>query len=224
MYDKQKYDKLIDIYASDLDRLRQLEDLHKKKVHLMELKNEKNYCKPYIIDFAGTPNAGIDTTITMMTDFFKNYGYDVVNIKENNNTIKEMEKIMYIAKNHDLVFINRGVLDGYIKYIVNCEGNNKNFYLACRKFLKDIDKIVVMRCDPMVAAKRKYFNTLALEPNFDLFPENIKNYNEALTKGMMPLYDIIKDTYMLDTTKLDKTDAAIKVCDNILGGYKQKML
>ena len=42
MYDKQKYDKLINIYASDLDRLRQLEDLHKKKVHLMELKNEKN--------------------------------------------------------------------------------------------------------------------------------------------------------------------------------------
>ena len=134
MYDKQKYDKLIDIYASDLDRLRQLEDLHKKKVHLMELKNEKNYCKPYIIDFAGTPNAGIDSTITMMTDFFQNYGFDVANIKENNITIKEMEKIMYIAKSHDLVFINRGILDGYVKYIINCEGNNKNFYLACKKF------------------------------------------------------------------------------------------
>lgn len=223
MYDKQSYDKLIDIYASDLDRLRELEELHKKKVQLMKLKSEANYYKPYIIDFAGTPNAGIATTINMMTDFFKNCGYDVVNIQENNNTIKDMEKIMYIAKNHELVFINRGVLDGYVKYIVNSEGNNKNFYLACRKFLKEIDKVVVMKCDPVTAARRKYFNSITLEPDFNLFPENIKKYNEALTKGMLPLYDIIKDTYMIDTTNLDKTDTAIKVCNNILGGYRQKI-
>ena len=222
---KGEYDKLIDVYASDLDRLRRLEELHKQRNNIIKLKYENGYNGPYIVDFAGTPKAGVTTTIGLVEDFLKTGGFNVKTINEENEKIKDLEKIMYIAKNgeYDFVFLDKGFLDSAAKYIMNHENDNKLYFLALKKHLKEIDKIVNLKCDPMEAARREYFNRLTLNPDFNLFPDKIEKYNESIFKAMLPFYEYVWDTLNIDTTKKDKMNVAMTTCEVLLNGYKTKI-
>lgn len=221
---KGEYDKLIDVYAKDLDRLRRLEELHKQRNNIIKLKYENGYNEPYIVDFAGTPKAGVTTTIQIIEDFLKTGGFNVKTIKEENEKIKDLEKIMYIAKNgeYDFVFLDKGFLDSAAKHMMN-SNDNKLFFLAMKKYLKDINKIINLKCDPMEAARREYFNRLTLNPDFNLFPDEIDKFNQNIFKAMLPFYEYVWDTLNIDTTKKDKMNVAMITCEVLLNSYQNKI-
>ena len=221
---KGEYDKLIDVYAKDLDRLRRLEELHKQRNNIIKLKYENGYNEPYIVDFAGTPKAGVTTTIQIVEDFLKTGGFNVKTIKEENEKIKDLEKIMYIAKNgeYDFVFLDKGFLDSAAKHMMN-SNDNKLFFLAMKKYLKDINKIINLKCDPMEAARREYFNRLTLNPDFNLFPDEIDKFNQNIFKAMLPFYEYVWDTLNKKEKKKDKMNVAMTTCEVLLNSYQNKI-
>ncbi|MDD4406858.1 MAG: HD domain-containing protein [Bacilli bacterium] len=124
------------IFDGNSKLLSDLRDLHIKKHKLLNLKNEIQIHKPYVVEFSGTPRTGKTTLINNLNDFFEKGGFNSKIIEEfvsseyynkvikpfnKNRTTFEINRLIMkeivklankeIISNKDIVIFDRGIYD-----------------------------------------------------------------------------------------------------------------
>lgn len=131
----------------------------------------------------------------------------------------------------EIVLIDRSINDRQIwNYRAYTSGNiRKDAYLELReeysKYSKGIiDFLVCTYADPLVATKRDYTSSLALEERRFLNEDNIRSYNDSLMGVMDLLEKNVDDTCFIDTTAISPRDTSVQVATNILPAIRKKYI
>lgn len=105
------------IFKDNTQQLINLRELHIKKYELLNLKNELQINKPYLVEFTGTPRTGKTTLINNIKDYFEKGSFNI-------NVIEEF------------------VSSEYYKNVIKPFNENKTNYEVNRLIMKEINKIV----------------------------------------------------------------------------------
>ena len=159
----------------------------------------------------------------------KDMGVGERNIFIAEEVYKQLEDSIHSFK--DIILIDRSLNDrqiwNYRRLLSGDIKEEKYLYLRDRyqkASKEDIDFLVITYADPIVALKRDYVSSLALEKRSFLNYDNIHLFNQSLD-SLKDLFEESVDSYMLvDTSDMSMNDVSLCVASEILPVMKKKYI
>ena len=159
----------------------------------------------------------------------KDMGVGERNIFIAEEVYKQLEDSIHSFK--DIILIDRSLNDrqiwNYRRLLSGDIKEEKYLYLRDRyqkASKEDIDFLVITYADPIVALKRDYVSSLALEKRSFLNYDNIHLFNQSLD-SLKDLFEESVDSYMLvDTSDMSMNDVSLRVASEILPVMRKKYI
>ena len=159
----------------------------------------------------------------------KDMGVGERNIFIAEEVYKQLEDSIHSFK--DIILIDRSLNDrqiwNYRRLLSGDIKEEKYLYLRDRyqkASKEDIDFLVITYADPIVALKRDYVSSLALEKRSFLNYDNIHLFNQSLD-SLKDLFEESVDSYMLvDTSDMSMNDVSLCVASEILPVMRKKYI
>ena len=159
----------------------------------------------------------------------KDMGVGERNIFIAEEVYKQLEDSIHSFK--DIILIDRSLNDrqiwNYRRLLSGDIKEEKYLYLRDRyqkASKEDIDFLVITYADPIVALKRDYVSSLALEKRSFLNYDNIDLFNQSLD-SLKDLFEESVDSYMLvDTSDMSMNDVSLCVASEILPVMRKKYI
>lgn len=159
----------------------------------------------------------------------KDMGVGERNIFIAEEVYKQLEDSIHSFK--DIILIDRSLNDrqiwNYSRLLSGDIKEEKYLYLRDRyqkASKEDIDFLVITYADPIVALKRDYVSSLALEKRSFLNYDNIHLFNQSLD-SLKDLFEESVDSYMLvDTSDMSMNDVSLCVASEILPVMRKKYI
>lgn len=159
----------------------------------------------------------------------KDMGVGERNIFIAEEVYKQLEDSIHSFK--DIILIDRSLNDrqiwNYSRLLSGDIKEEKYLYLRDRyqkASKEDIDFLVITYADPIVALKRDYVSSLALEKRSFLNYDNIDLFNQSLD-SLKDLFEESVDSYMLvDTSDMSMNDVSLCVASEILPVMRKKYI
>jgi len=124
------------IFDGNSKLLSDLRDLHIKKHKLLNLKNEIQIHKPYVVEFSGTPRTGKTTLINNLNDFFNKAGFITKIVEEFVSSDYYKKEIISLNKGKTTFEINKLIMEEIMR-IVNIEMASDNDILLFDRGIYD---------------------------------------------------------------------------------------
>ncbi len=159
----------------------------------------------------------------------KDMGVGERNIFIAEEVYKQLEDSIHSFK--DIILIDRSLNDrqiwNYRRLLSGDIKEEKYLYLRDRyqkASKEDIDFLIITYADPIVALKRDYVSSLALEKRSFLNYDNIHLFNQSLD-SLKDLFEESVDSYMLvDTSDMSMNDVSLRVASEILPVMRKKYI
>lgn len=159
----------------------------------------------------------------------KDMGVGERNIFIAEEVYKQLEDSIHSFK--DIILIDRSLNDrqiwNYRRLLSGDIKEEKYLYLRDRyqkASKEDIDFLVITYADPIVALKRDYVSSLALEKRSFLNYDNIDLFNQSLD-SLKDLFEESVDSYILvDTSDMSMNDVSLCVASEILPVMRKKYI
>lgn len=159
----------------------------------------------------------------------KDMGVGERNIFIAEEVYKQLEDSIHSFK--DIILIDRSLNDRQIwnyRRLLSGDIKEEKYLYLRDKYQKaskeDIDFLVITYADPMVALKRDYVSSLALEKRSFLNYDNIHLFNQSLD-SLKDLFEESVDSYMLvDTSDMSMNDVSLCVASEILPVMRKKYI
>ena len=156
---------------------------------------------------------------------------DVVerNIAVIEEVTKELERLISLKK--DIILVDRSINDRQIwNYrLFEKDEMNEEQYKELREYYSKISKewidfLVITYADSLVALRRDYTSSLALEKRSFLNQENINEFNHALKSLQYLFQDSVENYTFVDTTENSLNETSTLVASQILPAMRGKYI
>ncbi len=203
--------------------------------------------KPILIEFLGSARSGKSTSIELISDVLRKHGLKVFVVDEekvkltkviNESRSKKMqvdsldytnqvidEKVLlfdsFYQNDEDVIIFDRGINDEFIWLDTFGATNSKIEEYDKKLQDRKVDILIIQTCDVEVSLKRKYFNSLSIMPNKWTNFETLSKYLGGLEKVSKYFNNHAKVIHYIDSSKIDKVEVAMEICNQIIDDINQ---
>jgi len=222
-------------------------ELEERAAGIRRLLDARTAKRPLIIEFSGSPKSGKTTAINVLSLFFRRNDFKVETFTERASISPVASKkghpdfnvwvscaslqgiIESVEKNIDLFILDRGIFDALVwntllartGKISQNEAESIGTFFTLDRWIRLIDLVCIMKCEPSVSIEREYANQLTTKRGTIMAENTLSGLNSAIDETLEKYGMKFKKTVIIDTTRKNTKEGATTIAVETLGALRE---